>query len=580
MFKVIFILIFGFILGAVVIENKQYFNKTVSSPVAFLPDGGEYDGALLKGELSGTGRIVWPDGRRYEGEFKGGLYHGQGYYKDGEYSYRGEFVEGLAKGKGFINFGDDRVYEGEVDRGRAHGQGVMKSGAGEYIGHFKDNLFHGSGKLIRTNGDIYEGEFKNGLFHGEGLFTAGDGRIYRGDFVKGAMNGHGDYRDGEISYRGEFKEWLFAGRGGYRKKGESYTGQFVANEFHGIGEYQNDSGESYSGEFVSGLYHGKGVLSNKEGRYEGGFEYGLQHGRGVLVYPEPLDGLAKLEGIWRYGKLIESDNPLVEHDARVIVEDVLYRQQQRLDKLLADLAENDPDRTELYFLGVAGDGTQAVFRREVNFIRDLFDREYGTKNKSLILVNSDVSYQTTPLATTTSIELALQGMAAKMDADNDILLVYFTSHGSSDFYFQLDQPGLQLPPLSAEEMGRIMRSLPVRYKVAIVSACYSGGYISPVKDDHTMVITAASADRTSFGCSDNATMTYFGEAFFKDALPQSVSFVEAFDRARHIVKGREAKEDYKHSNPLIFKPQSIRKQLAQWRKELAQWQLEQNLFIE
>lgn len=580
MFKVVFTLICGFILGAVVIENKQYFNKTISSPVAFLPDGGEYDGGLLKGELSGNGRIVWPDGRFYDGEFKNGLYHGNGFFKDKNYNYKGQFVEGEAKGRGVITFVDGRVYEGEVSNGMANGQGIVRFGAGEYIGQFKENQFFGKGKLIRANGDIYEGEFETGLFHGQGLFTKAEGEIYKGSFDKGSLSGIGDYRDGEISYTGEFKQWLFDGMGDYKDKKQVYIGQFTNNKFHGQGEYKANNGDVYKGAFEEGFYHGEGLLVTADQSYQGGFEYGLKHGKGVLNYVEPLDGVVEVIGVWHYDKLIHSNNPLIEHDASVVVEDVLYNQSLRLETALDEIEENDLDKIELYFVGVAGDGKQGVFRREVNFIRDQFDRAYGTKNKSLLLVNGDVSYQTVPLATTTSIEVALQGVAKKMDVENDILFVYFTSHGSSDFYFQLVQPGLELASLNADEMGRIMRSLPVRHKVAVISACYSGGYVGPVKDDSTMVIVAASADKTSFGCSDNATMTYFGEAFFKDALPQSDSFVEAFDKARDIVKGREAKENFKHSNPLIFKPQLIRQQLVLWRKDLEQWQLEQNRLIE
>jgi len=580
MLKIIFTLLCGFIIGAVVIENKQYFNQTVSFPVAFLPDGGEYDGGLLKEELSGEGRIVWPDGRYYEGGFKNGFFHGLGVYKEKGYSYEGEFTEGIAKGKGVIDFGNGRVYKGEINNGQANGRGILTFGESEYIGEFEDDQFYGKGKLIRSNGDIYEGMFKASLFHGAGLFTSAKGKIYKGNFEEGAITGLGDYRDGNISYTGQFKQWLFHGEGDYQDGTQIYQGQFKNNEFSGKGEYKNEKGETYTGEFLNGLYHGEGLLVTEDERYQGGFEYGLKHGEGVLTYPQPLDGISQLKGVWRYGKVEVSDNPLVEHEVTRIVENVLYQQKARLEQALSLVNENDTKKTELYFVGVAGDGKQGVFRREITFIRDQFDQHYGTKNKSLLLANSDVSYESIPLATITSIELALQGVASKMDPENDILFVYFSSHGSSDFEFQLDQPGLQLASLRAKEMGRIMRSLPVRYKVAVISACYAGGYVSPVKDNSTMVLVAASADRTSFGCSDNATMTYFGEAFFKDALPRSISFVEAFDKARDIVKGREAKEGFKHSNPLIFKPQSIRRQLAVWREELKQSQMEKNRQIE
>ncbi len=63
-------------------------------------------------------------------------------------------------------------------------------------------------------------------------------------------------------------------------------------------------------------------------------------------------------------------------------------------------------------------------------------------------------------------------------------------------------------------------------------------------------------------------MTYFGEAFFKDALSQSSTFVDAFYRARDIVRGLEAKKGYPNSNPLILKPKAIVRKLKQWRLQL------------
>jgi hypothetical protein len=75
-----------------------------------------------------------------------------------------------------------------------------------------------------------------------------------------------------------------------------------------------------------------------------------------------------------------------------------------------------------------------------------------------------------------------------------------------------------------------------------VSACYSGGFIKDLHDPHTMVITAARADRTSFGCADENDMTSFGRAFFKDALPQANSFEEAFAKAARLVDEEERRD--------------------------------------
>ena len=190
-----------------------------------------------------------------------------------------------------------------------------------------------------------------------------------------------------------------------------------------------------------------------------------------------------------------------------------------------------------------------------------------TQNKSVALINSKSTYREYPLATTTSIKKTLAQISERMDPDNDILFIYMTSHGSSKFEFSLKQSGLRLPDLSADTLANMLNELPIRWKVIVVSACYSGGFIPPLKSDGTLIITAAAAGKTSFGCSDEAEFTYFGEAYFKDAFSQSNDFVVAFNNALEIVKEKEKAEGYEHSRPQIHKPQSIQDQLSRWYSE-------------
>jgi hypothetical protein len=582
MIRFIFVLLCGFLLGAIVMENKQYFSKSVISPVASFPDGGLYEGTLTKGELNGVGQIVWPNGNYYSGEFKKGLYHGVGRLQMDDFLYEGDFVAGVAKGKGVINFQNGDYYQGDIDQTQANGIGTLSQEDGsEYTGEFKNNLFHGQGVYRSAKGDIYEGDFYKGIFQGQGIMTTAEEKVYQGEFIDWLAEGAGEYRDNEISYTGSFEKGLFEGQGKFKDQDGEYSGEFKAGAFHGIGEYLDNNNNKYIGAFEAGRFHGNGILTKADGeRYEGGFEYGFRHGEGILFYAKPLDGIAVVKGTWKYDKLVESDNPLVEHNPQVIVEDVLYWQKDRLDFAISKIEDNNPEAVELYLVAIAGDGSQGVFRREIDFIVDTFDNGYGTKNKSLKLINGNFSFKKTPLATITSINKALNGVVKKMDGENDILLVYFTSHGSRDFNFQLSQQGLQLADLSAEKMGEIIHALPIKHKVIVISSCFSGGFIPSVKDDNTMVISAASADKTSFGCSDTSEMTYFGEAFFKDALPQSASFDQAFDTARTIIKGREAKEGYEFSEPLIFKPKSILEQLIKWRQQLQQTKLSEHKKID
>ncbi|MCS3904041.1 hypothetical protein J2T55_002074 [Methylohalomonas lacus] len=241
----------------------------------------------------------------------------------------------------------------------------------------------------------------------------------------------------------------------------------------------------------------------------------------------------------------------------------LYRQNQFLTRELSALQPGNPDAVELYFLGIAGDGSQEVFRREVETIRTQLDRDFATADRSLLLVNSRTTTTQLPLATSTSIETALKGLAAIMNPEQDILFLYLTSHGSEQHELVLHHDGFALPDLSATRLAGLLQSLPVKWKVIMISACYSGGFIAPLKNEHTMIMTAARADRQSFGCSDTATMTYFGRAYFQEALPLAHSFSDAFARARQHISNWEA-EFEQQSLPQIHAPDAIRAQLDRW----------------
>ncbi|MDQ4135815.1 MAG: C13 family peptidase, partial [Pseudomonadota bacterium] len=89
------------------------------------------------------------------------------------------------------------------------------------------------------------------------------------------------------------------------------------------------------------------------------------------------------------------------------------------------------------------------------------------------------------------------------------------------------------------------------YRILIVSACYSGVFADALADPRTLVITAAAADRPSFGCRDGATWTYFGDAFFNRALRREPRLDAAFTTAKAFVTAREQREGFDPSNPQI-----------------------------
>ena len=335
---------------------------------------------------------------------------------------------------------------------------------------------------------------------------------------------------------------------------------------HGRGYMARPDGGSYEGDFFDGKFHGQGFMRLPNGdEYRGGFSFGAFEGQGTMRYARPrADGRTQDSGLWHKGRL---DDAADRERFALNVETALYRQRPLLDAAIAGLEPSQRGRINLYLLAIAGDGSQEVFRREVEFVRNQFDRDFGTRGRSLALINSRNTVDAAPMATVTSIREAIKGIAARMDRDNDILFIFMTSHGAKDHEFVLNQNAMNLRGLKPKELAGMLDATRIRWRVVLVSACYSGGFVEPLKSDSTMVITAARADRASFGCADENDFTYFGRAYFKEALPKSESFFDAFGKAQALVDEWEKKDktpERERSLPQIYSPATLSEQLKKW----------------
>ncbi|MGH8513314.1 MAG: C13 family peptidase, partial [Gammaproteobacteria bacterium] len=106
----------------------------------------------------------------------------------------------------------------------------------------------------------------------------------------------------------------------------------------------------------------------------------------------------------------------------------------------------------------------------------------------------------------------------------------------------------------------------IRWRIVLISACYSGSFIPYLQNAETIVATAARADRKALGCSEDRELTYFGEALFRDALPESDDLLSALERARELVTAHERAEevaDGERSEPELFIGARMREKLAE-----------------
>ena len=200
-----------------------------------------------------------------------------------------------------------------------------------------------------------------------------------------------------------------------------------------------------------------------------------------------------------------------------------------------------------------------MFLREADYAGDLLGQRFAARGV-IRLVNHRDHFGDRPLATRESLSRAVRTLAERSGPE-DLVFIYLTSHGSSDHQLALDMPGLNLGDLPAAELAELLAPLRQRDKVLVVSACYSS-FIPPLKDERTLILTAARADRVSFGCSDDADFTYFGRALLANALNRTDDLSKAFELAKEEVRQREKEEGFEASEPQAWLPERV---LAHWR---------------
>lgn len=262
---------------------------------------------------------------------------------------------------------------------------------------------------------------------------------------------------------------------------------------------------------------------------------------GSQVYLEPSLWLPKETG------------PAADSTWRASVsEPLLFDQQHRIDKALNSVSVSDGSVPEVFFVGFAGVASQKVFAEEIKFASRVVGERYDTSHRELLLINDRRDRETYPLAMVSGLRYALKGIARKMNLQRDILFLSLSSHGSDEPELSVFNGAMNLDQVTGENLMQALRDSGIRWRIIVISACHAGAFIPVLKDPSTIIITAAASDRTSFGCSDDRDLTYFGEAFYREALPGARSLEQAFSLAQTSIAKREASEHITRSEPQAY----------------------------
>ena len=181
----------------------------------------------IKGNcVNGKGTFIWPNGDKYNGNWKNQKPHGLGTFKwvNGT-KYIGDWEFGIQNGQGTVTWANGDKYIGGRKNGEADGQGtfifangitqsgewkngnlIERDSSGKAIGCVEGNCDNGKGTGVWEKGFKYVGEWKMQNMHGFGIGTWPNGDRYEGDWVNGQRTGQGKYfYSGGGVYTGEWK---------------------------------------------------------------------------------------------------------------------------------------------------------------------------------------------------------------------------------------------------------------------------------------------------------------------------------------------------------------------------------------
>ena len=232
---------------------------------------------------------------------------------------------------------------------------------------------------------------------------------------------------------------------------------------------------------------------------------------------------------------------------------------QRFQGAAAKLQAERPGTVDAYVVVAALDA-DPVFNREAREAGRVLARRFDAEGRTLVLAHDEGDDKAAVEASPIELSHALDSVAAKMDRDEDVLVLYTTSHGSPHSGLNFRDPERGEAVITPPQLQAMLDQTGAKNRLIILQACFSGQFVPTLQGPRTVVATAASALTSSFGCAAGNDWTFFGYAFVNQAMRQPDTFERQFRRAWVTILGWEQKAGYDPSSPQI----SIGADTAKW----------------
>ncbi len=219
---------------------------------------------------------------------------------------------------------------------------------------------------------------------------------------------------------------------------------------------------------------------------------------------------------------------------------VLLEQRRRLDGALRSLQPQRAGVVDAYVISIALD-SDPVFAREAREAGRVLSSRYDADGRTLTLAGPDGERDDLPRGSIESLLVSLAHVAEIMDPDEDVLVLYTTSHGLKlGLAYHYGDTGYGI--LSPTRLKEALEELGIERRILILSACFAGVFVPELASADTAILTAAASERSSFGCAPENDWTFYGDALVNRALRQPQSLEDAAQQASLTVAGWEARQ--------------------------------------
>ncbi|MFN4117479.1 C13 family peptidase [Acidovorax sp.] len=220
----------------------------------------------------------------------------------------------------------------------------------------------------------------------------------------------------------------------------------------------------------------------------------------------------------------------------------------------------------IIFAGLAMHSQAKAFRNDVElaekWVKDI------DPNALLVKLANPARDQSSDWPQVTVENFALvMSKTAEVAQPRDRVLLFISTHANPGL-LNINAAGKHLQPLTPRMLSEALAPLKDVPTLVVLSACYSGAFIEPLKAANRVVLTATDVRRTSFNCRYPGNHTPFAEALFGQPEAGSRSATEWMEEAQKAIAAQEKRRKLPPSRPRIF----VGDEAKAWAEQpLGQW---------